>query len=62
MNAVVAISPEALLFLWRGYADSALRARPGPRFDPARGLLAPNTCALPFAKGAHLRTVDGPAP
>jgi hypothetical protein len=50
LNAVVMVAPEALLFLWRGYADPAPRARPAPRFDSGRGLLAANACALPFAR------------
>jgi len=58
------VGPEALLFLWRGYADPAPRVRPAPRFDYARGLVAANACALPFAKLATRRVVgpnDGSA-
>ena len=58
LNAVVTVAPEALLFLWRGYADPVPRARPAPRFDSARGLVAANDRALPFAKGAHLDRVN----
>jgi hypothetical protein len=52
LNAVVTARAEALLFVGRGYADPVPQARPGSRFDLARGLLAANACALPFANSA----------
>ena len=35
-DVVVTVGPNALLFFWRGHADAAPRARPGPRFDAPR--------------------------
>ena len=46
LNAVVMVAPDALLFLWRGYADPAPRTRPAPRFHSAKGLLAANAHAV----------------
>ena len=60
-NAVVTIGPKVLLFLLRGYADPAPQARPGPRFDPSRGVLAPNACVLLLAKLGHRSVVNGAA-
>jgi len=40
LNAIVPADSAALLFRWRGYADSASRARPAPRFHGATGLVA----------------------
>ena len=37
-DVVVAVGANALLSLWRGHADPAPQSRPGPRFDPTRGL------------------------
>jgi hypothetical protein len=59
LNAVVPVRPEALLFLWRGYADPASRARPGPRFHVARDLLAETFTSLLLANLAHPRMVGG---
>ena len=36
-DVVATVRPNALLSLWRGYADPAPEARPRPRFDPMRG-------------------------
>ena len=57
LNAAAPVRPEALLFLWRGYADPASRARPGPRFHAARGLLAETLTSLLFANLATLELV-----
>ena len=58
LNAVVTFGPGALLFLGRGYADRAPRARPAPRFDSARGLLAETLSSLQLAKLGHRGGVD----
>jgi len=62
LNAVVTVGSVALLFLWRGYAGPAPRARPAPRIDAARGVWVANAIALLVAKLTHLRGVDRPAP
>ena len=53
LDAWVPVGPEALLFLWRGYADPAPRARPAPRFDAARRLLAETLSPLLVARSAR---------
>jgi len=58
VDAVVAFGPLALLFLGRGYVDPAPRARPAPRFDSARGLLAANACALLFAVRREVARIE----
>jgi len=61
LNAVVIVGPEALLFLWLGYADPAPRARPAPRFDVARGLAAETLSALLLAS-SRACAASQPAP
>jgi hypothetical protein len=50
LNAVVTVGSEALLLLWRGYANPAVRACPAPRFEVARGLWAETLSALLLAR------------
>jgi hypothetical protein len=44
--------------LWRGYANPAVRARPAPRFEVARGLWAETLSALLLATSASLDLVE----
>ena len=38
-EVIATVGPNALLSLWRGYADPERQVRPGPRFDATRGLV-----------------------
>ena len=59
LNAVVPVGPEALLSLWRGYADPGSRTRPGPRFHAPRGVLAETLTPLSLASLGSLGVIGG---
>jgi hypothetical protein len=60
LNAADRVASEALLYLRRGYADPASRARPGPRFHVPTGLAAETLSAFLLANLATLELVtDG---
>jgi len=53
LEVVVTVGSSALLLFWRGHGDRAPEARPAPRFERARGLLAETLNALLVARSAH---------
>jgi hypothetical protein len=48
-EVVVTVGRSALHLIWRGYADAALRTRPWPRIECARGVLHEIGSDLGFA-------------
>ena len=57
-DGAVTVGSNALLCIWRGYADPAPQARLGPRIQVPRGLTAKSDRALVLATSASRHVVD----